>query len=104
MEETQEVAKFDFMLTFVYNPTVDDNQLSCSLICSQDLFDKTTVALLNQRFQYFLNQIFGSNLSSSLMDNCMIRINKLSVILPAESAEMESIIFRRLENTVKEGM
>jgi hypothetical protein len=29
---------------------------------------------------------------------------KLSVILPEEATEMESIIFHRLENTVNEGM
>jgi hypothetical protein len=104
IEQSSEVAKFDFSMTFTYNTTANDNQISCSLICSQDLFDKTTVALLSQRFEYFFGQIFGIDSSANLIDDSMISINKLSVILPEEAAEMEAIIFRRLENTVKEGM
>jgi NRPS condensation-like uncharacterized protein len=104
IEQSFEVAKFDFSMTFTYNPTADNHQMSCSLICSQDLFDKTNVVLLSQRFKYFLNQIFGINLSANLIEDSMISINKLSVILPQEAAEMEAMIFRRLENTDKEGM
>jgi NRPS condensation-like uncharacterized protein len=104
IDKSYEVAKFDFSMTFVYNPTVDDNQLSCSLICSHDIFYKTTAVMISQRFEYFLNQIFGIISNLSLMEDCMISIKKLSVILPGEAAEMETGIFRRLENIVKEGM
>jgi hypothetical protein len=38
------------------------------------------------------------------MDDCLIPINKLSLILPQEAAEMEATIFLRMENAVKEGM
>jgi hypothetical protein len=79
----------------------DDNQLSCALICSQDIFDKPNVALLSQRFEYFFNQIFRSSCSASLMNDCMIVMKKLCVILPEEAAEMEATIFRRLENTIQ---
>jgi hypothetical protein len=104
IDKSYEVAKFDFSMTFVYNPTVDDNQLSCSLMCSHDIFYKTTAVMISQRFEYFLNQIFGIISNLSLMEDCMISIKKLSVILPGEAAEMETGIFRRLENIVKEGM
>jgi NRPS condensation-like uncharacterized protein len=104
IEQSYQVAKFDFSLTFAYNPSSDDNQLFCSLICSQDIFDKTTVILLSQRFEYLFDQIFRTCSSVSVLDDCMISIKKLSVILPKEVAEMEAIIFRRLENTVEEGM
>jgi hypothetical protein len=103
IEQSYELAKFDFSTTFMHNPTCADNQLSCSLMCSRDTVDKTTVALLSERFEYFFNQIFGSSFSVSLMDDCMISMKKLSVILPEEAAEMEATIFRRLENTIKEG-
>jgi hypothetical protein len=105
MEQLYEVAKFDFSMSFVYNATADDNQLSYSLMCSQDIFDITTVTLLRQRFEYFFDQIFRTSSSASLMNDCMIMsMKKLSIMLPEEAAEMEAIIFRRLENIVEEGM
>jgi hypothetical protein len=104
IEQLYQVAKFDSMLTFIYNPTSDDHQLSCSLTCSDDLFDKKTVALISQRFNYFLEQIFRSGSNSNVMDDCMISINKFSVTLPEEAAEMEEIVFHRLEYAAKEGM
>jgi hypothetical protein len=104
IEQSYDVAKFDFSMTFTYNATSDDNQLSCSLVCSSDIFDKTTVALLSQRFEYFFDQIFRTSSNSSLIVDCMIPINKLSVILPEENAEMETRIFCRLESIANEGM
>jgi hypothetical protein len=104
IEQSSEVAKFDFSMRFTYNTTGNDNQMSCSLICSQDIFDKTTVALLSERFEYLFDQIFRTIWDMNLMDDSMISINKLSVILPEEAEEMEGIVFRRLENTATEGM
>jgi non-ribosomal peptide synthetase component F len=104
IEQSYQVAKFDFMLTFAYNPTSDDNQLSCSLVCSRDIFDKTTVALISQRFEYLFDQIFGTSFSVSVIDDFMTPIKKLSIILPKEAEEMEAIIFHRLDNIAKEGM
>jgi hypothetical protein len=98
------VAKFDFSMTFEYSPMCDKNPLSCVFICSQDIFDKTTVVLLSQRFEYFFDQVFGIGGSVSLMDEYMISMKKLSIILPTEAAEMEATIFRRLEYTEKDGM
>jgi hypothetical protein len=104
IEQSHQVTKFDFSMTFVYNPTVDDNQLSCSFMFSRDLFDQTTATLISQRFEYLFDQIFRSSSCVNLIDDSMISIMKLSVILPEEATEMESIIFYRLENTVNEGM
>jgi hypothetical protein len=104
IEQSYQVAKFDFSMVFAYNRTSDDNQLSCSLTCSRDIFDKTSVALISQRFEYFFDQIFRTNSDMNLRDHCMISINKLSVILREEAEEMEGIVFRRLENTANEGM
>jgi hypothetical protein len=104
IEQSYQVTKFDFSMIFVYNPTVYDNQLSCSFMCSRDLFDKTTVTLISQRFEYLFDQIFRTSSGVSLMDGCMMAINKFSVILPEQTVEMELIIFRRLQNTVNEGM
>jgi hypothetical protein len=102
-EQLNQVAKFDFSMTFLWNPTLDGNQLSCSLVCSCDIFNKTTVVLISKRFEYFIGQIFGTNSIINQMDNCMISINKLHLMLPAEIEEMERIVFRRLENTANEG-
>jgi hypothetical protein len=105
IERLYEVTKFDFSIAFTYNATADHNQLSCFLMCSRDIWDKTTVTLLSQRFEYFFDQIFRINSSVSLMDDYkIISMKKLSIILPEEAEEMEAIIFRRLDNMVSEGM
>jgi hypothetical protein len=104
IEQSSEITKFDFSMVFAYNPISDDNQLSCSFVCSYDILDKTTVALISQRFEYFCDQIFGTSTSINVMDDCMISIKKLSIILPKEAEEMEGIVFRRLKNTANEGM
>jgi NRPS condensation-like uncharacterized protein len=105
IEQSYQMAKFDFSMTFVYNATTNDNQLSCSFMCSRDVFEKTTVTLLSERFEYFFNQVFRSISSVNLMNGCWtILMKELSIILPNEAADMEAIIFRRLDNIVGEGM
>ncbi|CAF1283961.1 unnamed protein product [Adineta steineri] len=42
-EQSFEVAKFDFMLIFSYNPVSENNRLPFCLTCSRDLFDGITV-------------------------------------------------------------
>ena len=103
MEQLSEVAKFDFSLTFVHNPT-SDGLLSCSFVCSHDLFEETTVARIAQRFQYLLEQLFSTNVDTVPMGQCFPSINKLSLILPEEAEEMQTVIFDRLPKTVHEGM
>jgi hypothetical protein len=104
VEQSYQMAKFDFSMTFIYNPTCDDNELSCSLICSQDLFNTTTVELMSRRFEYFFDQIFRINPIVNLMNGSMISISKFSLIPPGETAEMEAVSFRRMENIGEEGM
>jgi hypothetical protein len=105
IEQSYTVAKFDFSMTFVYNATANDNQLSCSFMCSRDVFEKTTVTLLTERFEYFFDQVFRSSSNVSLMNGCStILMKELSIILPDEAVDMEAIIFRRLDNIVGEGM
>ena len=104
LQQSSEVAKFDFSMVFVYNPTSDDNILSCSFICSRDLFKETTVAQIAQRFQYLFEQIFATSSKVMEMNQSMISINKLSLILPEEAEEMQTMIFDRLPNSVNEGM
>ncbi len=103
-EHPHEMTKFDFLLTFVYNPTSENSQLSCTLVCSRDVYDKTTVAQIAQRFEYLFEQLFGTKSSAILLDDSITSISKLSVILPDEAEEMQAVIFRRMGNTVNEGM
>jgi hypothetical protein len=99
-----EVTKFDFMLMFAYNPTLDDDRLSYHLLCSRDLFDATTVITIARRFQRFFSRIFSSNFNNSQTDQSFPAINKLSLSLPEEAEEMQRVIFRRLPTILNEGM
>ncbi|CAF4142030.1 unnamed protein product, partial [Adineta steineri] len=102
LNKSYEIAKFDFSLTFVYNPSSDDNHLSCSFICSRDIFDGTTVTNIGRRFQHVLEQLFSSNSISNCIDLYCTSISKVNLILPEEVEERQAIIFHRLENIINE--
>jgi hypothetical protein len=104
LKRSTEVAKFDLMLTFVYNPTSNDNRLSCRLVCSRDLFDETTLTNIAQRLKHFCEQIFSSISIVSRIDTGLTIISKLDVILPVELKEIENIVFCRQSNILNEGM
>ncbi|CAF4104700.1 unnamed protein product [Adineta steineri] len=102
LNESYEIAKFDFSLTFVYNPSSDDNQLSCSFVCSSDLLDKRTVETIGRRFLHVLEQLFSSESNANCMDLYYTSISKVDLILPHEVAERQAIMFHRLENISNE--
>jgi non-ribosomal peptide synthetase component F len=103
LEQSSEVAKFDFMLAFVYNATLDDNKLSFRLTCSRDLFDETTVVTIARRLKHLFEQLFSSNPTIIPIDTCVTPITKLNLILPEEVKETESVVFCRQSNVVNEG-
>ncbi|CAF4221803.1 unnamed protein product, partial [Adineta steineri] len=100
--ESAESAKFDFSLRFVYNPLSDNKRLSCSFICSHDLFEKSTISQIAQRFQSMFQQLFQSQSNNTSMIDMNSSINKLSLVLPEEAEEMELVVFHRLKNIVNE--
>ena len=104
IEQSYEVAKFDFSVTFIYNPTSDDDKLSCSFVCSRDLFEETTVAQIARRFQYLFEQLFRTKSTDIRMDPIITSMNKLSLILPEEAEEIQTVKFCRVEDIVNEGM
>ncbi|CAF4269512.1 unnamed protein product [Adineta steineri] len=104
LTQLYEVAKFDFSLNFIYNPSLDDNQLCCSFVCSSNLFDKTTVAIISQRFHHVLEQLFSMNSNIKQTDFNVSSITKFSLILPEEVYEMEEVVFCRQLNIMNEGM
>jgi hypothetical protein len=104
IEQSDAVAKFDFTLTFNYNPTVENNKLSCSFVCSRDLYEEKTVITTARRFQYIFGQLFQTMSSTVLMDESATSIKKLSVILSEEAEELQEVTFDRLQNIVNEGM
>ncbi|CAF4182642.1 unnamed protein product, partial [Adineta steineri] len=97
-----EMAKFDFSLTFEYNPLSHNKRLSCSFVCSHDLFEKSTVSKIAQRFQYMFEQLFETQSSNTPIIDMSPSINKVCLILPDEAEEMELVVFYRLENIVNE--
>ncbi|CAF2940797.1 unnamed protein product [Rotaria sp. Silwood2] len=104
LEQSSQVAKFDFMLIFVYNPALVNSRLSCYFICSHDLYDVSTIETIGERFQYLFFQLFSSKSSITQIDQAITPINKLSLILHNEAQEMQGTIFYRLLNIVNEGM
>ncbi|CAF4211258.1 unnamed protein product [Adineta steineri] len=104
LNKSYEMAKFDFSLDFIYNSSSDDNQLSCSFVCSSDMFDVTTIAIICRRFQHVLQQLFSSRTITSCMDLYCTSISKVDLILPEEGNEVKNIIFGRQSNVLNEGM
>ncbi|CAF1355214.1 unnamed protein product [Adineta steineri] len=72
----QNVVKFDMKLLFFHDPTVQNQTISCSLFCSQDVFDSETVEELSKQFQHLLSQLFVKHPSS--FDLVNQSISKLS--------------------------
>ncbi|UJR06585.1 hypothetical protein I4U23_010869 [Adineta vaga] len=103
LEQSDEIAKFDFMLTFVYNPTLQNNRLSLYLICSHDLFDDGTVTDIGERFSYCIEQLFVSNGIVDEVNMCGTAVSKLDLILPKEAKEIDDVIFDRQSNITSEG-
>ncbi|CAF3766289.1 unnamed protein product, partial [Adineta steineri] len=102
LNETYEMAKFDSLLRFEYNPLSDNKRLSCCFVCSRDLFEQSTISQIAQRFQYMFQQLFQTKSSNTPEIDLSSSINEVSLILPEEVAEMELVVFHRLENIVNE--
>jgi hypothetical protein len=83
---------------------LNDSGLSCSFICSRDLFEETTVARIARRFQHLFEQLFSTYSDATLINQSTTSINKLCLILPEEAEELQAVIFRRLETIVDDGM
>ncbi|CAF3939902.1 unnamed protein product, partial [Adineta steineri] len=101
-EQSFEVAKFDFMLMFVYNPILENNRLSFRLTCSHDLFDEITVTNIARRLEYCFQQLFSSNKNMNVIDTCFTSVSKFDLILPEETQEKEDIMFCRQSDIMNE--
>ncbi|CAF1553806.1 unnamed protein product, partial [Adineta steineri] len=104
LQQSAEVSKFDFSLTFEYNSLLNNKRLSYRFVCSHDLFEKSTISKIAQRFQYISEQLFEIKSNNISVIDISSSISKLSLILPEEAEEMELVVFHRLENTVNEGI
>ena len=102
--ESCEVAKFDFLLRFVHNPRLNDGKLSCRFICSADMFDQTTVITISQRFQYLFKQLVSTSANTVEIGAALVPIENLSLILPGEKEELQTVMFHRLPNIDEKGM
>ncbi|CAF1430650.1 unnamed protein product, partial [Adineta steineri] len=102
LERSFEVAKFDFILMFVYNPILENNRLSFRLTCTHDLFDESTVRNIGRRLEYLFQQLFSSNEISDEIDTCFSSVSKFNLILPEEAQELEDTIFCRQSHIINE--
>jgi non-ribosomal peptide synthetase component F len=84
ISENEIMSKFDFSLTIHYNQSI--NQSSCTIDASLDLFNRTTVDKIAQRFESMSEQLFH------IKDVHMNKpIYELSLILPDERLLMQSM-------------
>jgi hypothetical protein len=104
LSQSSEVAKFEFLLRFVYDSTSDDGRMSCHFVCSGDIFDEISTANIARRFLELFLQLFSSTSSLGQNDLYQRPINKLTVILPEEVTEMQGVLFSRQANIINEGM
>ncbi|CAF1565606.1 unnamed protein product, partial [Adineta steineri] len=102
LDQSTEVAKFDFMSTFIYNPLRDNKKLSCFFVCSNDLYEEKTLENIARRFQYFVSQLFTMNPSVKELNLWNIPINNLQIILPEEANELHKILFKKVSNSINE--
>ncbi|CAF1082315.1 unnamed protein product [Adineta steineri] len=101
-EQSFEVAKFDFMLTFIYNPMLENNRLSFDLTCSRDLFDEITVTNIGRRLEYCFQQVFSLNRNTNRINTNLTSMSKFDLILPEETQEMEDILFCRQSHVINQ--
>lgn len=104
LEQSAEVAKFDFMLRFVYNSKLNDGKLSCRFICSRDLFDEETTSTISRRFKHLFEQIFSSNPADIRIDTRLTPLKNLNLLLPEEATEFQGRIFVQQSNVGNIGL
>ena len=104
IKQLLQVAKFDFSLSFLYDNTFDNNQLSFALVCSHDMFNERTVTDMARRLNYFLSQLFQIQSRNTDITDSTLSIDRLSVILPEEVTEMQSTVFQRINTVANQGM
>ncbi|CAF1420302.1 unnamed protein product [Adineta ricciae] len=91
-ERSEHVAKFDFMCTIVHDGSAVNNAMTCSLVCSKDLFDQGTVDRISRRFSRFIKQLFLSSNEWSKSP-----LYKMSIILPREAELIHELNRRQCE-------
>ncbi|CAF1137805.1 unnamed protein product [Adineta ricciae] len=79
------VSKFDFSLRILHNPI--NQQFSCEIDASLDLFDRLTIDLIGQRFHHLLQQLF----LFSTFDLIEQPIVEVSLLLSDDLQQIQSI-------------
>jgi non-ribosomal peptide synthetase component F len=82
--EDEIMSKFDFSLTIQHNRR--NNQLSCKIDASLDLFDAATVDKIGQRFHSMLTELF--TITHFQIEKA---IHELSIVLPDEKLLIQSM-------------
>ncbi len=104
LSQSSEVAKFDLMVKFIYDSTLNNGGLSCRFVCSRDLFDEKTVVNMARKFKHLFSQVFSPKFNATQNDQSITTISKLSLILPEEAEEMQGVLFHRLPDILNEGI
>ncbi|CAF1593907.1 unnamed protein product, partial [Adineta ricciae] len=93
--QSLEVGKFDFKLTFIQNPALADDKLSVKVVCSDDVFDDSTISKMAYRFKYLFEQFFSMDSTITQTKLRTLKLNDLILVLPEEVNEIQNALFRR---------
>jgi hypothetical protein len=99
-QQMDDVAKFDWLLTFVHDQSAVHNPISVALICSRDLFDQNTVNTLGARFMLLIQDIFGSKPSFDTRQP----LYQLSIILPNEFLVIDQLMYKDRKKTTADNI
>lgn len=101
---TINVAKYDLMLTLVQKKSSLSTEISCSLICSRDLFDQTTVEQIAHCYHALLNQLFSLDIVVQSQGPTLKSFIAVPYSQTRLTGELHRIMFRRSLVFVNEGM
>ncbi|CAF1556340.1 unnamed protein product, partial [Adineta ricciae] len=94
----ENIVKFHLKSVFFFDSTSPNPTMSCSFICSKDLFDLATIEDISQQFQDLLSQLFNRTANTNTTT-----ISQLSRHSLKQSKEMHKLNFSRLSNIYNHG-
>ena len=104
MNPNSQAAKFDFMLTFKYNPVSCDKRLTCCFVYSNDVYEQNTATRIAERFRCLFERLFGLQSNVVEIGRSNMSVRRLSLILPEEYNEVGEICLDEMPDITHQGL